>query len=525
MTFTIGVPKETLPNEKRVAATPESIKKLTARGLAVRIEKGAGLAAGYSDESYVAAGATLVDDAFGDVQAVYKIRPPTLAEAGKLAQNALLVSLIQSERNPGLLDALKARKATVLALEKVPRVTRAQKMDVLSSMGNLSGYRAVMEAVQNFQGFFGPQVTAAGSTPPAKVLIIGAGVAGLAAIGAARALGAEVRAFDTRAAAREQVESLGAKFLEVTIQESGEGQGGYAKTMSPEFIAAEMALFRAQAKEVDVIITTALVPGAKAPILVPKDVVEALKPGSVVVDMAAEQGGNCELCVPNEIVVHNGVKILGYTDLPSRMAHTSSKFFAMNLVHLTGELGTGDALTIDRKTDVVRPALVLHDGEALPPPEVKPPSPSAVAAPAAPKPVAIVKAEAPPPAEPNPAATAFGGLLVVALLGLLGKFAPPEFLQHSTVFVLACFVGWQVVWSVTPALHTPLMSVTNAISGIIVVGGMLQVGSGLDVASILGAVAVLVATVNIAGGFLVTQRMLKMFRRDAPAAKSSGGHR
>jgi NAD(P) transhydrogenase subunit alpha len=525
VTFTIGVPKETLPNEKRVAATPESIKKLTARGLAVRIEKGAGLAAGYSDEAYAAAGATLVDDAFSDVQAIYKIRPPTIAEAGKVAEKALLVSLIQAERNPGLIDALKARKATVLALEKVPRVTRAQKMDVLSSMGNLSGYRAVMEAVQNFQGFFGPQVTAAGSTPPAKVLIIGAGVAGLAAVGAARALGAEVRAFDTRAAAREQVESLGAKFLEVTIQESGEGQGGYAKTMSPEFIAAEMALFRAQAKEVDVIITTALVPGAKAPILVPRDVVEALKPGSVVVDMAAEQGGNCELCVPNEIVVHNGVKILGYTDLPSRMAATSSKFFAMNLVHLSGELGTGDALTVDLKNDVVRPALVLHEGEALPPPEVKPPSPSAVAKVEAPKSAAIVKAEAPPPAEPNPAATAFGGLVVVALLGLLGKFAPPEFLQHSTVFVLACFVGWQVVWSVTPALHTPLMSVTNAISGIIVVGGMLQVGSGLDVASVLGAIAVLVATVNIAGGFLVTQRMLKMFRRDAPAAKSSGGHR
>jgi NAD(P) transhydrogenase subunit alpha len=523
VTFTIGVPKETLPNEKRVAATPESIKKLIARGLAVRIEKGAGQAAGYSDEAYAAAGATLVDDAFGDVQAIYKVRPPTVAEAGKLAEKALLVSLIQAERNPGLIDALKARKATVLALEKVPRVTRAQKMDVLSSMGNLSGYRAVMEAVQHFQGFFGPQVTAAGSTPPAKVLIIGAGVAGLAAVGAARALGAEVRAFDTRAAAREQVESLGAKFLEVTIQESGEGQGGYAKTMSPEFIAAEMALFRAQAKEVDVIITTALVPGAKAPILVPRDVVEALKPGSVIVDMAAEQGGNCELCVPNEIVVNNGVKILGFTDLPSRMAATSSKFFAMNLVHLSGELGTGDALIVDLKNDVVRPALVLHEGEALPPPEVKPPSPSAVAKVAAP--VAIVKVEAPPRPEPTMAGMAFGGLVVVALLGLLGLFAPPEFLQHSTVFVLACFVGWQVVWAVTPALHTPLMSVTNAISGIIVVGGMLQVGSGLDVASILGAIAVLVATVNIAGGFLVTQRMLKMFRRDAPAAKSSGGHR
>jgi H+-translocating NAD(P) transhydrogenase subunit alpha len=528
VTFIIGVPKETLPNEKRVAATPESIKKLSTRGLTIRVEKGAGLAAGYSDEQYAAAGAQLVDDAFVDVNAIFKIRPPSLAEAARVPEKALLVSLIQVERNPGVLDALKARKATVLALEKVPRVTRAQKMDVLSSMGNLSGYRAVMEAVQHFQGFFGPQVTAAGSTPPAKVLIIGAGVAGLAAIGAARALGAQVRAFDTRAAAREQVESLGATFLEVTIKESGEGQGGYAKTMSPEFIAAEMALFRAQAAEVDVIITTALVPGAKAPILVPRDVVEALKPGSVIVDMAAEQGGNCELCTPGEIVVHNGVKILGFTDLPSRMASTASKFFAMNLVHLSGELGTGDALTIDLKNDVVRPALVLFEGEVLPPPEVKAPSPSAIAK---------VEPKAPPPtAQPqqvhiqspsrSPLGTTLGGVAAVALLLFLGRYAPPEFLQHSTVFVLACFVGWQVVWSVTPALHTPLMSVTNAISGIIVVGGMLQVGSGFQLASVLGAIAVLVATVNIAGGFLVTQRMLKMFRRD-PAAPQlpSGGHR
>jgi NAD(P) transhydrogenase subunit alpha len=500
--------------------------------LIVRVEAGAGQAAGYADDAYAAAGAQMVVDALSGSPFVFKVRPPTPAEVARVDEGAMIVSLMQPERNPGLVDSLKARKVTALALERVPRVTRAQKMDVLSSMGNLSGYRAVMEAVQHYQGFFGPQVTAAGSTPPAKVLIIGAGVAGLAAVGAARALGAEVRAFDTRAAAREQVESLGAKFLEVSLQESGEGQGGYAKVMSPEFIAAEMALFRAQAREVDVIITTALVPGAKAPMLVPRDVVEALKPGSVVVDMAAEQGGNCELCVPGEVAVHKGVKILGFTDLPSRMASTASRFFAMNLVHLAGELGKGDTLAVDLGNDVVRPALLLHQGEVLPPPPPKAPSPAAEPK-KAPAPLAVQKVEpavlvAPARAAPAGLApgTMVGGVVVAAVLLALGRFAPPEFLQHSTVFVLACFVGWQVVWAVTAALHTPLMSVTNAISGIIIVGGMLQVGGELNAATVLGAVAVLFAAINIAGGFLVTQRMLRMFRRDpsAPALPSKGGH-
>jgi NAD(P) transhydrogenase subunit alpha len=521
----IGIPKETLPGEKRVAATPESIKKLMSRGLVVRVERGAGAAASISDEAFQAAGAELVDDAWSQSDAVFKVRPPTVAEVARLKEGAFLVSLAYPERNPGLLDALKARKATALALEKVPRVTRAQKMDVLSSQANLSGYRAVVEAAAHLQGFFGPQVTAAGSTPPAKVLVIGAGVAGLAAVGAARALGAEVRAFDTRAAAREQVESLGAKFLEVTVKESGEGGGGYAKVMSPEFIAAEMALFRAQAKEVDVIITTALVPGTKAPILLPKDVVEHLKPGSLVVDMAAEQGGNCELCKPGEVVDFQGVKILGFTDLPSRMAATSSKFFAMNLVHLAGELGTGDTLTINLENDVVRPALALHQGEVLPP--LPPKEPTAIA----PKPAVAPKPEAKPKQQDimtqsgRAWGTTVGGLVAISGLFLLGRFAPLDFLQHSTVFVLACFVGWQVVWAVTPALHTPLMSVTNAISGIIIIGGMLQVGSDLNAATLLGAVAVLFAAINIAGGFLVTQRMLKMFHREAaPSSSSKGGH-
>jgi NAD(P) transhydrogenase subunit alpha len=521
----IGVPRETLQGERRVAATPESVKKLSQRGLVVHVERGAGLAAGYSDEAYAEAGASVVPSAW-ECESVFKVRPPTADEVSKLREGALIVSLMQPERNPTLLDSLKARKATALALERIPRVTRAQKMDVLSSQANLAGYRAVVEAAAHLQGFMGPQVTAAGSTPPAKVLIIGAGVAGLAAVGAARALGAEVRAFDTRAAAREQVESLGARFLEVKVQERGEGQGGYAKVMSPEFIAAEMALFRAQAKEVDVIITTALVPGTKAPTLVPRDVVEALKPGSVIVDMAAEQGGNCELTQPGEVVIHRGVQILGFTDLTSRMAATSSRFFAMNLVHLCGELGTKEALELPLENDVVRPALLLHQGDALPPLPAKEPSPST-------QPVAPPKPELKQQPEkitaPNRSAwgSTAGGLLAIAILFGLGRFAPSDFLQHSTVFVLACFVGWQVIWSVTPALHTPLMSVTNAISGIIIIGGLLQVGAGVDLPSVLGVLAVFFATINIAGGFLVTERMLKMFRREEGSApsSSSGGHR
>ncbi len=518
----IGIVKESLPGECRVAATPESVKKLISAGVTVQVSRGAGLSAGYTDALYEAAGATVVESAWG-AELVFKVRPPTLDEVKLLSKNALLVSLVQAERNPGLVEAIAAQGAGVIALEKIPRVTRAQKMDVLSSQGNLSGYRAVVEAAHHLQGFFGQQVTAAGSTPPAKVLIIGAGVAGLAAVGAARALGADVRAFDTRAAAREQVESLGAKFLEVKVKEAGEGSGGYAKVMSPEFIAAEMELFRQQAREVDVIITTALVPGAKAPTLLPRDVVEALKPGSVVVDMAAEQGGNCELCVPGTVVEHNGVKILGFTDLPSRMAATSSKFFAINLVNLLGELGTKDTLTVDMNNDVIRPALLVFQGEKLPPPPVKEPT-------AGQKPVSA------PPADLKPLqqnitsptrrawGTTLGGLLLMGVLFVLGRFAPQDFLQHSTVFVLACFVGWQVIWSVSPALHTPLMSVTNAISGIIIVGGMLQVGGGIDLASVLGALAVLFAAINIAGGFLVTQRMLAMFRREGPATPSKGGH-
>ena len=517
----IGVPQEVLPGERRVAATPESIKKLVARGFVVHFQRGAGLLAGIDDEAYVQAGATLVDDPWIEADAVLKVRPPTLDEIARLKERAVLVSLLQPERNPGLTDALKARQATAIALERVPRITRAQKMDVLSSMANLAGYRAVLEAAHHFQGPFSPQVTAAGTTAPARVLVIGAGVAGLAAIATARALGADVRAFDTRAAAREQVESLGARFIEVPVEESGEGAGGYARVMSPAFIAAEMALFRAQAREVDVIVATALVPGAKAPVLLPRDVVDQLKPGSIVVDMAAEQGGNCELCVPGEVVEYRGVKILGFTDLTSRMAATASRFFAMNVVSLLGEIG--DALSINIESDILRPALLLFEGVELPPLPAKAPPTSA----------AKQKTRPPPPdlkplqqqiSSPSRRAwgSTVGGFLVICALFLLGRFAPADFLRHSTVFVLACFVGWQVIWSVQPSLHTPLMAVTNAISGIIVVGGLLQVGPTLSAASVLGVIAVFFATINITGGFMGTPRMLKMFRPEVAPAKGAG---
>ena len=532
-----------------MAITPESAKKLIDKGFEVALEAGAGEAAGWPDTSYAEAGVSLVsrEEALG-AALVLKVRPPSEAEARSLSERAMLVSLLYPDRSPGLMPILLERRVTTLALERIPRVTRAQKMDVLSSMGNLLGYRAVIEASACFGGFFGAQVTAAGSSRPARVLVIGAGVAGLAAVGAARGLGAEVRAFDTRAAAREQVESLGATFLEVELEETGEGQGGYAKVMSTEFIEAEMKLFRAQAREVDVLITTALVPGTKAPILVPEDVVACLRPGSVIVDLAAEQGGNCALTKPGEAVVWNGVTIVGYTDLPSRMAATSSRLFATNLVHLVSELCGGPQhgahdFGVDLDNDVVRPAVVTHEGTELPPPTAKAaaigPTTKPAEAPSKAEPAttrveakshvaagdpAAGRSRPPPPHDAKPkqhhvsaparsAWTTLAGTLLVVGAFALGRFAPEDFLQHFTVFILACFIGWQVIWSVSPALHTPLMSVTNAISGIIVIGGMLQISGALDGASALGALAVLFAAINVAGGFLVTQRMLRMFRR------------
>ena len=381
-------------------------------------------------------------------------------------------------------------------------------MDALSSMANIAGYRAVIEAANQFGRFFTGQITAAGKVQPAKVLVIGAGVAGLAAIGAAKGLGAIVRSFDTRLVVKEQIESLGAEFLELSFAEDGSGEGGYAKTMSDEFIKAEMALFAEQAKEVDIIITTALIPGKKAPVLITREMVESMKKGSVVVDMAAEQGGNCEVTKPGEVYRYNGVTIVGLTDLPSRMAAQSSQLYGTNLCHMLSEMGGCENFRVDLDNEAVRGALVLHHGEVTYPA----PKPAAPPAPATPKPQPIAAAIAPPPAKAS-SPLVLPVVLGAALIGL-GLTAPSSFLSHFTVFVLACFVGWQVIWNVKPALHTPLMSVTNAISGIIIIGGMLQISGSLGSSTtILGAIAILIGTINISGGFLVTQRMLKMFQR------------
>jgi NAD(P) transhydrogenase subunit alpha len=521
----VGIAKELFPGERRVAATPDSVTKLQSLGFAVIVESGAGLAAGFADDAYVAAGArtgTATDTWAANV--VVKVRPPADEEVDRLTPGQTLISYIYPAQNDTLMERLTARGVTVVAMDQVPRTTRAQKVDALSSTGNLSGYRAVLEAAHVLQRPMGGQTTAAGKILPCKVLIIGAGVAGLAAIGAARALGAIVRAFDTRPVVKEQVASMGAEFLQVEVDEDGSGQGGYAKEMSPAFIAAEMALFAEQAKDVDVIITTALIPGKRAPILITADMVRSMKRGSVVIDLAAEQQGNCELTAPGEAVTVDGVTIIGYTDLPSRLALQASTLYAQNIVHLLDEMGGAAKFTIDDGNDIIRPMTVIREGRRLPPSLPVPAAPASADR-SAPASSAATPATTPTP-PPSPRAKSHGhaapvgntswtviGAVGVALF-VIGLGAPQNFLTHLTVFVLACIIGYQVVWSVTPALHTPLMSVTNAISGIIVVGGMLQIGGGLtSAASVVGAVAIFLAALNISGGFLVTHRMLKMFRR------------
>jgi len=536
----LGIVKETRQGERRVAASPNVIARWVKAGWQVDVERDAGAAANYPDSQYQAAGATIVDRAAAwHADIVLKVRPPEPDEVEQVREGGTLISFLYPAQNEALVAKLAARKATVLAMDQVPRISRAQKMDALSSMQNISGYRAVIEAANRFGSFFTGQFTAAGKVPPGKILVIGAGVAGLAALGAGKGLGAIVRAFDVRAAAEEQVKSMGAEFLTVTIKEAGEGQGGYAKEMSKEFIEAEYALFREQAKDVDVVITTALIPGKPAPKLWLKDMVELMKPGSVVVDLAAEQGGNCEYTKPGEVNEVNGVSIIGYTDLPSRMAHVASDFYGMNLWHFLEEMGGATGHKIDHDNDAVRPALVLEGGEkrwpAPPMKKVEAPAPVKAAAPV-PKPAAT---PAPAPAGHKPSGvhshgaatsppTRAGGI-VLAIVGLVAagiwialRFSSPEALgspqmteliQRFTVFVMAVFIGFQVVWNVTPALHTPLMSVTNAISGIIVVGGLLAGSGELTSSVIVAIVATLFATINIAGGFIVTRRMLAMFRK------------
>jgi NAD(P) transhydrogenase subunit alpha len=521
----IGIPKEIQSGERRVAATPRTTVRLKKVGFEVLIEAGAGSAASFFDAEYEKAGASIIPDArtiWQTADLVLKIGPPTSDEVEQLPENGKLISFIQPGMNKPLIEQLKARRITSLAIECIPRITRAQKMDVLSSMANIAGYRAVIESANEFGRFFTGQITAAGKVPPAKVLVIGAGVAGLAAIGCARGLGAIVRAFDVRSVVREEVQSMGAEFLEVALSEEGAGSGGYAKEMSEEFIEAEMKLFEDQAREVDIIITTAQIPGKIPPMLLPRNIVEVMKPGSVIVDLAASDiGGNCELSEPNQVIVHNGIHIIGYTNLASRLPNQASELFGTNMVHFLNEMGGGESFSIDLDNEIIRDSMVTHEGEITwPPPKKEAPVPT--------------KKPGAQPAEIRTAATAgspaagrnrnrsstmsrtIGTILLFVLGGVvLGANVPVAMLDQLTVFALAIVIGWHVVWNVTPALHTPLMSVTNAISGIILLGGILQLkGTGVNMATILGSVAVLLAMINVTGGFLVTHRMLQMFRKE-----------
>ncbi len=513
----VGIPKEIFPNERRVAASPTTVQKMRKLGLEVIVQAGAGDAATFSDATFTEVGATIAPDAkslWEQADLVLKVRPPMLNEdlgvheAELLRERARLIGFIWPAQSPGLMQRLATRKATVLAMDSMPRITRAQKMDALSAMANLAGYRAVIEAANHYGRFIPGQITAAGRAKPANVLIIGAGVAGLAAIAAARSLGAVVRAFDTRPSVREQIESLGAQFLEFKFEspESGEGAGGYAKEMSDAYLAAEQAMIATHAKEADIIVTTALVPGKPAPQLITSGAVVSMHAGSVIVDLAAEQGGNCALTEADKVVERFGVTIVGLTDLTSRMALQSSELYSMTIYNLLEELITKDGgFVIDMEDEAQRGATVIKEGQITWPPPQRPKLRSGAPRPEPEKPKA-------PPKPPESKASGPVAAIAAIALGAIGLAAPPDFLPHLTVFLLACVVGWHVVWNVSPALHTPLMSVTNAISGIILIGGMLLV-AGLGVGSVLAAIAVLLASINVAGGFLVTQRMLRMFRK------------
>ena len=527
----IGVPQEVFPGEKRVATVPEVVPKLAKLGFSVIVQAGAGEGAGLADDAYAAAGATVVPDAasvWSKADIIFKVRAPTSEEVQSMREGQVLVSFIWPAQNPDLLKSLAARKVTVLAMDSVPRMSRAQKMDALSSMANIAGYRAVIEAAHHFGRFFTGQITAAGKVPPAKVFVIGAGVAGLAAIGTAAGLGAIVRANDTRPEVGDQIKSLGGEFVPVDYVEEGTGTGGYAKVMSEGFQKAQRETFAKQAKDVDVIITTALIPGKPAPRLMTDEMVRSMKPGSVIVDLAAEQGGNVEGTEPGRVVVKHGVTIIGYTDLPSRLATQSSTLYATNLFRLSEDLtkAKDGVYNVNMDDEVIRGATVIKDGEVTWPP----PAPKLSAAP--PKPAA---AAVPPPAPKGHghgagAPMAVGTLTAIFATGavlflLIGAYAPPAFLGHFTVFVLACFVGYMVVWNVTPALHTPLMSVTNAISSIVIIGALVQIAPPVvaalagdavrpdEVIRWIAAVGVALTAINMFGGFAVTQRMLSMFRK------------
>ncbi|MEY4302611.1 MAG: transhydrogenase subunit alpha [Pseudomonadota bacterium] len=522
----IGVPKEIFPGEKRVATVPDVVTKLTKLGFSVVVEQGAGDLADLSDQAYTEAGASIAPSAaalWSGSDIVFKVRAPTSDEVALMHEGQTLIGFFWPAQNPDLMQQLAAKKVTALSIDALPRtLSRAQKMDALTSMAGVSGYRAVVEAAGAFGRFFNGQITAAGKVPPAKVFIAGAGVAGLAAIGAAASLGAIVRANDTRAEVADQVVSLGGEFVKVNYEEEGSGGGGYAKVMSEGFQAAQREMYAQQTKECDIIITTALIPGKPAPKLITAEMVRNMKPGSVIVDMAAEQGGNCELTEPGKAVVKHGVTIVGYTDLASRMARQSSTLYGTNLFRLTEELcKTKDGvINVNMEDDAIRGLTVIKEGAIT-----WPAPPLVVAAKPAPKPAAAPAAKKGhghgEPSGPMPA----GQLAIVAgvaaaLFFLVGAYAPAAFLSHFTVFVLACFVGYMVVWNVKPALHTPLMSVTNAISSIIAIGALVQISPMANAAArpntliiVLASLALVLTAINMFGGFAVTQRMLAMFRK------------
>ncbi|MCF8150785.1 MAG: Re/Si-specific NAD(P)(+) transhydrogenase subunit alpha [Sulfuritalea sp.] len=541
--MTIGVPRETLAGEKRVATVPEVVEKLIKLGFKLAVESGAGDAANCSDDSYRAAGAEVIAGApalWAASDIVFKVGVPTTEEVGLLREGGALIGFIWPAQNPELMQQLAAKKATVLAIDSLPRtLSRAQKMDALTSQAGVAGYRAVIEAANAFGRFFNGQITAAGKVPPAKVFIAGAGVAGLAAIGTAASLGAIVRANDTRAEVADQVVSLGGEFVKVDYEEEGSGGGGYAKVMSEGFQQAQREMYARQAREVDIIITTALIPGKPAPRLITAEMVQSMKPGSVIVDMAAERGGNCELTEPGQAVVKHGVTIVGYTDLTSRLAKQSSTLYGNNLFRLAEELCKTESVKDDGSLDVnmedeaIRGLTVIKQGEVTWPP----PPPKPVAAPPAKPAAAVPQAKkgkghghgaSSEPMAGNKLAIMFG--VAAAMFWFVGANAPQAFLAHFTVFVLACFVGYMVVWNVTPALHTPLMSVTNAISSIIAIGALVQIAPPSTMSGVLTAIvsggarpddwirglavfALVLTAVNMFGGFAVTQRMLAMFRK------------
>ncbi|GMU49744.1 MAG: NAD(P) transhydrogenase subunit alpha [Candidatus Desulfobacillus denitrificans] len=532
MPLVIGVPKETAAGEKRVASVPEVVEKLIKLGFAVAVQSGAGDAANCSDDSYRAAGAEVVGDAaalWAKADIVFKVAVPTAEEVGLMREGGVLVGFVWPAQNPELMQQLAARKATVLAIDALPRqLSRAQKMDALTSQAGVAGYRAVIEAANAFGRFFNGQITAAGKVPPAKVFIAGAGVAGLAAIGTAAGLGAIVRANDTRAEVADQVVSLGGEFVKVDYEEEGSGGGGYAKVMSEGFQQAQREMYARQAREVDIIITTALIPGKPAPRLITAEMVQSMRPGSVIVDMAAERGGNCELTEPGQAVVKHGVTLIGYTDLNSRLAKQSSTLYATNLFRLMEELCKAKDGTIDvnMDDDAIRGLTVIKEGSITwpaPPPKLPaapPASKPAVAAPAAKGGHGHGAGE---PMAGGTLAILFG--FAAALFWLIGAYAPASFLGHFTVFVLACFIGYMVIWNVTPSLHTPLMSVTNAISSIIAIGALVQIApplGGMEAGAAgrpdelirwLAVAGIALTAINMFGGFAVTRRMLAMFRK------------